>query len=65
MGKGSLRLDNGPVKKNSFIATHSLESRTKIEWPLMSGSIQAIGLSAEALGGMAVWEKCRQLQLDH
>lgn len=57
MGKGSLCLDNGPVRKISFIATHSLESRTKIASLLMSGSMQAMGLSAEVLEGVAIWEK--------
>lgn len=35
MGKSSLCLDNGPVSKIPFIATHSLESKIKIELPLM------------------------------
>lgn len=65
MGKGSLCLDNGPVRKIPFITTHSLESRTKIELPLLCGSIQAMGLSAEVRGGVAVQEKYRQLQFDH
>lgn len=65
MGKGSLCLDNGPVRKIPFIATHSLESRTKIELPLMCRSMRAIGLSAEAAGEVAVQEKRRQLQFDH
>lgn len=56
MGKGSLCLDNGPVRKIPFIAT---QSRTKIELPLTCGNMTAMGLSAEALGGVAAQEKCR------
>lgn len=42
MGKSSLCLDNGPVRKTPFIATHSLESRTKIELPLTCGNMKAM-----------------------
>lgn len=59
MGKGSLCFSNGSVRKIPLIVTHFLESRTKIELPLMFGSMQDTGLSAEMLGGLIAQEKCR------
>lgn len=64
MGKDSLSLDNGPVRKIPCIAT--IEYGTKLELLADVWGLQDPGLSAEILGGvMTCWEKRRQLQCNH